>query len=379
MKTLKKIIGIVLTVSLVITSLAACKGTDDTEKTPESETPETITVIDHLGHEVEVPKDIDRIVIGKIYPLASVVSIFFDSAEKIVGMPMQCMTAAKNSLLSELYPEILDAETNYIDGANLNIESLLLLEPDVMLYNAADDATMGQMLRDAGIPAVAISVNKWHYDAIETLENWIDLLSQMFPENNKAQLVTDYSNKVYDRVRERVDGLSDEEKKDVFFLYQYTENMIATSGNHFFGQWWADAVNAHNVGEEIEKDNSVNVNMEQIYKWNPECILITNFTTATPDSLYSNAIGTNDWSNVKAVENKSVYKMPLGMYRSYTCGVDTPVTLLWIAKTVYPELFEDVDITTETKNYYKDVFGIELTDKQAEGIFAPTANASAYQ
>ena len=54
-------------------------------------------------------------------------------------------------------------------------------------------------------------------------------------------------------------------------------------------------------------------------------------------------------------------------------------TLLWIAKTVYPELFEDVDITTETKNYYKDVFGIELTDKQAEGIFAPTANASAYQ
>ncbi len=379
MKTLKRIFGIILTASLLLTAFTACTNDSGTEKTGESNTSETITVIDHLGHEVVVPKDIDRIVIGKIYPLASVVSIFFDSAEKIVGMPIQCMTAAKNSLLSELYPEILNAETNYIDGANLNIESLLLLEPDVMLYNAADDATMGQMLRDAGIPAVAVSVNKWHYDAIETLENWIDLLSQLFPENSKAQLVSDYSKEVYDRIRERVDGLSDEEKKDVFFLYQYTENMIATSGNHFFGQWWADAVNAHNVGEEIEKDNSVTVNMEQIYKWNPECILITNFTTATPDSLYSNAVGNNDWSNVGAVKDKNVHKMPLGMYRSYTCGVDTPVTLLWVAKTVYPELFEDIDITSETKSYYKEVFGIELSDKQAESIFAPAANASAYQ
>ena len=70
--------------------------------------------------------------------------------------------------------------------------------------------------------------------------------------------------------------------------------------------------------------------------------------------------------------------MPLGMYRSYTCGVDTPVTLLWIAKTVYPDLFKDIDITEETKKYYKEVFGITLTDEQATKIFAPTSKASAF-
>ena len=67
--------------------------------------------------------------------------------------------------------------------------------------------------------------------------------------------------------------------------------------------------------------------------------------------------------------------MPLGMYRSYTPGVDTPVTLLWMAKTAYPELFQDIDITQETKTYYKEVFGIELTDQQAASIFTPTAEA----
>ena len=41
--------------------------------------------------------------------------------------------------------------------------------------------------------------------------------------------------------------------------------------------------------------------------------------------------------------------MPLGMYRSYTPGADTPVTLLWMAKTTYPEKFEDINITDENR------------------------------
>ena len=64
------------------------------------------TIVDHAGNEVEVPYDIERIAVADIYPLPSVLSVFFDSAEKIVGMAPASMTAAQNSLLSELYPEI---------------------------------------------------------------------------------------------------------------------------------------------------------------------------------------------------------------------------------------------------------------------------------
>ena len=55
--------------------------------------------------------------------------------------------------------------------------------------------------------------------------------------------------------------------------------------------------------------------------------------------------------------------------------MDTPVTLLWLAKTAYPHLFEDIDIIQETKTYYQEVFGITLTDDQAASIFTPTAQA----
>ena len=76
-----------------------------------------------------------------------------------------------------------------------------------------------------------------------------------------------------------------------------------------------------------------------------------------------------------AVEHQRVYKMPLGMYRSYTPGVDTPVTLLWLAKTAYPLLFEDISIIQETKAYYQEVFGITLNDSQAASIFNPSTQA----
>ena len=332
------------------------------------------TVVDHAGNEVEVPYDIERIAVADIYPLPSVLSVFFDSAEKIVGMAPASMTAAQNSLLSELYPEILNADTSFTDGTTINVEELIKLDPDVVFYGASNPE-IGEQLKNAGIPGIAISVNKWDYNAIETLDNWISLISEMFPDNDKTELVSDYSNEAYDEIQQRVADMTDEERARVFFLFQYSDTTIATSGQNFFGQWWADAIGAVNVAQELTTDNANQVSMEQIYGWNPDTILITNFNQATPDDLFNNTIGSYDWSEIDAIKLGQVYKMPLGMYRSYTPGVDTPITLYWLAKTVYPELFEDIDVTEKTIDYYDSVFGVQLTEEQAESIFIPVTAA----
>lgn len=369
MKNVNKIICLALAFLLLLSAVGCGTKSNNNDNNGDM-----ITVIDHVENVVTVKKDIQRIAVCDIYPLPSVLTVFFDSAEKIVGMAGPSMTAAKNSLLSELYPEILNAETGFIDGTNVNLEELTGLNPDVVFYSA-DDVALGQQLKSAGFAAIAISANKWQYNAIETLNNWIDLLSQLFPQNNKSEKVKEYSSNVYSLVQDRVKNLTDEQREDVFFLFKYSNSNISTSGNSFFGQWWADAVGARNVGAELNTDNSANVNMEQIYKWNPGKIFITNFNQATPDDLYNNSIGNNDWSGISAVKNKSVYKMPLGMYRSYTAGVDTPITLLWLAKVTYPDLFQDIDITAKVKEYYNDVFSITLTDEQANKIFAPVTAA----
>ena len=379
---MKKVFCLFLSVVFSVLLLSGCAETKINESifsdpgVTGDEGAETRTIIDHNGDEVVLPVKIDRIAVTDIFPLPSVLSVFFDSAEKIVAMAPASMTAAQNSLLSELYPEILNADTSAINGTEVNTEELMKSDPQVVFYNASS-VNVGETLKKAGFNAVAISVNKWDYDCIETLNQWLDLLSQIFPEdaNDRAELVRSYSEDAIDLISERTSEISDTERARLFFLFQYSDESIITSGKNFFGQWWADAVGALNVGEEMTEDNSVKTTMEQIYVWNPDTIFITNFTTAYPDDLYNNTVGAYDWSSIDAVNNKRVFKMPLGMYRSYTPGVDTPVTLKWLAKTVYPDLFADIDITAETVEYYKAVFGVELTDEQAEMIFAPLNGA----
>lgn len=377
-KKTTKLLVLMLALAMTMMSLAACGSSGDSE---EAASPDVITVTDHADNQVEVPAEIDKIAVCDIFPLPSVLAVFFDSADKIVGMPEPSMTAAQNGLLGQLYPEILKAETGYIDGTNVNMEELAALEPDVVFYSASSPE-LGDQLKDAGFAAVAISVNKWDYNCIETLNNWIDLLSQMFPESDKAELCRTKSEEMYSLVQDRVKDIPDKERANAFFLFQYSDTTLLTSGQQFFGQWWADAIGAKNVAQELSTDNSVAVNMEQVYSWNPDLIFMTNFNTYYPDDLYNNTVEGYDWSAVRAVQDKNVYKMPLGMYRSYTPGVDCPVTLLWMAKTAYPEKFEDIDVISEAKTYYKDVFGIELTDEQAQSIFEPAQSAGggfAYQ
>ncbi|KRM33529.1 hypothetical protein FC83_GL002780 [Agrilactobacillus composti DSM 18527 = JCM 14202] len=334
-------------------------------------TKQTKTITDQAGNKVTLPKNIKRVaIVGSIWPLPSVMAVFFNSADKIVSMPEPSMVAAKHSLLSELYPGILKAKTASNDGTSINTEELKKVKPDVVFYGA-EDTKMQQKLTNAGFKAVGISVGKWKGNTIETENNWISLLSQIFPKDNKAKILKDYSNKVAKLVQKRTKNIKPAERQSVFFLRQYSSTAIITGGTVSFGQYWADAINVKNVVDIPNSNNVTQVTMEQIYQWNPQHILVTNFNSAMPKDLYNNTVGNYDWGKVAAVKDKQVAKMPMGMYRSYTPGVDTPITLLWVAKTVYPKQFKDINLVKETKAYYKKVFNINLTTKQSNKILKP--------
>lgn len=387
---MKKLVALMMTTVLAL-STVGCSSTSnsqttETEKTVMTEesvatagtiqieeTAKTKLVIDHADVEVEVPTQIDRIVVGNVLPLASVLSVYLGGAEKIVGLHPASMGAAKSGLLSEIYPEILNAETEFISGSEINIEELLKLNPDIVIGVGAEQA---QILRDAGIPAVTVSTSKWNYDVVETYDQWIALFDQIFGESELSQRVSAYSSEVYSMIQERVSTVAEEDKKRVMILFNYDEETMSTSGPNFFGQYWCDATGVINVAEEITDGSNVTINMEQVYEWNPEIIVITNFTSVLPEDLYNNAVGGDDWSTVDAVKNGQVYKMPLGLYRTYTPGADTPVSLQWFAKTVYPELFEDVDINVVTTEYFKEYYNVELTEEQLQSMYEPSRESA---
>lgn len=339
----------------------------------QAETVEKRTFVDDAGVEMEVPEKIDRIVVGA-WQMAAPLAVYLGGGEKIVGMAPASMKAAENGLLGEMYPELLDAETEFYNGGDINMEELLKLDPDIVIGVGEEQA---EAIRAAGIPATVVSVSKWDYDVIETYDHWLETFDAIFGGSAYGKDVTEYSNQVQSAIMEKVSTIPVEERKKVMILFAYSDATMSTSGKGFFGQSWCDLTGAINVGEGIESLGSAAINMEQVYEWNPDVIIITNFTTAQPEDLYNNTIGSDDWSSVNAVKNKQVYKMPLGIYRSYTPGADTPVTLQWFAKAVYPELFQDMDVEQIAKDYYKDFYGFELTDEQLENMFNPPSEASA--
>ena len=375
MKFLKSILAAALTVTLAACSSTGSTASSASSANEEVNVPETVTITDHADRTVEVPTNPDKVAILGIYPLASMLSVYLNSAETIVAMEPASANAAKNSVLIDLYPEIGDITTDILSGEDLNIEALVALEPEVVYYNAADTADL-EKLENAGITAVAFSPTKWKFDVIETFRQWIALLDQIYPSSSKnAKLVDQYSTDIYNMIQETVADV--EEPQKVLFLYQYDENAMITSSSRFFGEWWCKAVGAVNVASDVQAETAnAKITMENDYEWNPDVIVITNFTKATPDDLYNNAIGTDDWSTVKAVQDGRVYKMPLGTYRTYTPSSDTPMTLLWLAQAVYPEKFADVDVRAEVRDYYSELFGITLTEDQIDQMYTPNAAAS---
>lgn len=320
------------------------------------------------------PQKIERIAVAGILPFPSVLCLYLGSAEKIVAIPPASMSAAREGLLGELFPEILKAETSFASGSGVNVEELLSMRPDVVFYLEADRA-VGRSLENAGLSAVAVSPSKYGYDVLRTYEEWICQLAEIFPERaDAARRAVEYGRGVLRLTAARAALIPPEERRRVLFIVREENGRVVTSGKNFFGEYWCGAIGAQNAAEEItaERSNAV-VTLEQIYRWNPDVILITNFTKLTPEDILSRS----SWRTVNAVRRGAVYKMPLALYRAYTPGPDAPMTLLWTARAVYPEFFGDVDVAKEAVKYYKEIFGLNVSEERAREIFALPAAGGA--
>jgi len=53
-------------------------------------------------------------------------------------------------------------------------------------------------------------------------------------------------------------------------------------------------------------------------------------------------------------------------------GVETPLMVKWLAKIQHPQLFEDLDMRKEVSDFYKEVYGFELTEAMLDEILNDT-------
>lgn len=333
----------------------------------------TRTIVDQVGNTVHLPEKIERVVIASVWPLASVYCQMFGT-DKLVGLDPAIVSAAENSMLIQIAPDIGSIETGFSKNGNLNAEELLALDPDVVLYASGVMADY-DIATQAGIPAVGFSLSIKDYNAVETIHTWIEQLAAVMgvePGDNSKYV--EYGRRIQQLVADRIATVPEEQRPRAMFIHRYDNATLAVPGTGTWADYWITASGARNVG--ADNAGTPSVSMEQVYSWNPDRIYITNFNDALPEDLYSNALGGHDWSAVKAVQDQQVKKIPLGIYRWYVTNTDSPLMLLWMAKQHHPDLFADIDMDQVTADFYKEFYNLELTAADLQSIWNPSREAA---
>lgn len=378
----RKILIAVLIFSMM---LVGCKNEENKKNGAESEaTKQTETankdeeyreVVDQAGRTVKVPKDPKRVVIT-FWPMGSAYTLFQGSAETIVGMDPAMVSVAKNSLLTRIDPNVANVDSSFInaDGV-INEESLMKLNPDLALIPAYATDQL-EIFEKLGVPTIVFDVTVEDFNTVETFMSWVDLLGKAFGKESKATAIREYGEKTLKEIAERTKNLSEADKPKALLLINYDEAGKSTSGEKQFARFELESTGAIHVARDV-KENFIQLDMEQIYKWNPDIIYLSTFTAYKPEDLYNNTAAANDdWSQVKAVKNKNVHKFPIGIFHWYPPSADAPLALLWLAKNNNPDLFKDVDLSKRIKDYYKDLYDIELSDADIDFIFNPSSEVA---
>lgn len=372
---MKKRIAALLLFS-VMTVLTAC-GSKETAETGKSETEvvqeaetgneeESVTedaslegkivIEDQLGKTIEFDAVPQRVA-TTIMPFPYIYYAMMGNTDTLVGVNPSSIKAYEDSVLKDMYPELASAETAFT-GTDfvVNVEEVLKLQPDVVFqWNYMEEEI--EKMEAAGIKVVALQ-----YGSLEDLETWINILGKLFDKEERAEELLAYFHESVKEVTDKTETLTEDQIRKVLLMY----DNLKVSGTGFLN-YWVESAGGVNYAKDLSGEQ-LNVNMEQIYEWNPEIVFIGNFTDMQPSDLVENKLEGQDWSVVEAVKNKQVYKVPIGGYRWDPPGVETPLTVKWVAKIQHPELFADIDMRQETADFFKEVYDFTLTEEMLDMI-----------
>lgn len=385
---MKKLIAMVMA-GCICLSLTACGSTAQTEQTVETTTQtETVqeevstqeqssevaqtgthTVTDHAGNIVEVPDHIERVVIDQIPILSTYMSYFQGSAPYIVGYCGSFKSTISETVLKNIAPELMESSETVYAQSDLNIEEIIKLKPDVILYNA-NNKEHAEILKASGIPAVGFATvgADTPADPLERYKEWLKLLEDVFGETGKMDSFLAKGDEIVADVEAKIAEVPEEERPTAMILFKLADGVPQVAGKGVFGDFWLQHLGVKNVASEAQ--GFAQVSFEQIYQWDPQVLFLNGpgLLNLTEQDVLDNAVEGIDFSSIQAVKDGRVYDTTLGMWNWFTPNPDAPLVLAWLACNTYPEQFADYPLEDTIREYYQEFYGYEIADEELEGM-----------
>ncbi len=316
----------------------------------------TVLVTDSAGRTVNVPEKVNKI--GCLYAFSGHVVAMLGKGPNVVAV---VEGLKRDKLLTQMVPTIKDTMTPVSSGA-INIEELIKADPDIVFVQTDTASNPGEVekLQKTGIPFLVVAFN-----SIKEQQFAIEMIGKAIGAEDKAKEYIDYYNSCIKQVLDKADRIPESQK---LRLYHSVNEAARTDTRNTLPADWIEVTGAINVS--VDKnlkliEDKHFASLEQIYLWDPEVIMANESGVA--DYILTN----KQWAGLKAVKDRKVYQMPNGISRwGHPGSLETPLAVLWTAKTLYPEMFTEINMAAETKAFYKEFFNFELTDEDVTKILA---------
>ncbi|WP_391503245.1 ABC transporter substrate-binding protein [Escherichia marmotae] len=317
------------------------------------------TFTDQIGREVKVPDKVDRIVVLQHQTLNLLVQM--NATDKIVGV-MSNWKQQLGSNYARLAPELV-SKASLGDLTHVDAEKLVALHPQVVFVTNYAPQEMIDKISSLGIPAVAISLR--HDDEgeknklnptmadeeqayVKGLYEGIMLIGNIINKPEEAKALIKATENGRNIVSERLQNLPEEKR-----IRAYMANPeLTTYGSGKYTGLMMKYAGAVNVAASTIKGFK-QVSMEQVIAWNPQVIFVQNRYPGVVNEIRSNP----QWQVIDAVKNHRVYLMPeYAKAWGYPMPEAMGIGELWMAKKLYPEKFNDIDMHKIANDWYRKFY-----------------------
>lgn len=327
------------------------------------------TVIDQLNRRVTIPDHIERAVILQHQTLNIVVQL--NATKQIVGV-LSKWDKQLGKGYDRLAPELIGMATPG-DLQSVNIESLLALKPDVVFVTNYFPQESIEQITQMGVPVIAISLRKDSQDDAtklnpimanedeaysEGLKEGIRLIADVFEKESQGEALIQaaFANRSLLAAR-----LKDIPKAQRVKTYMANPNLETYGSGKYTGLMMEHA-GAYNVAAATVKGFQ-KVSMESVLGWDPAVIFVQN---RYPDVVTEIQKAT-EWQTISAVKNDKVYLMP-EYAKAWGYPMPEAIALgeLWVAKKLYPNRFQDIDLDKMVNAYYQKFYRTNYQDYNAK-------------
>jgi iron complex transport system substrate-binding protein len=330
--------ALAVTATLFLLTLACCA--------------ETVTITDFTGQEVEVNAPINKTV--SLSGAASEILWALDGGESMVGRSS-----------SSNFPPALESVTVVGKHSNApDLELIMELQPGIVIADTMLSEENRKVLEEDGI---AVVVERF-IDPLRTLQV-IENLGKALGKEERASELSGQLKSYQDLIKERTSGVKQEDRPTVFFEWLGKPYHSASNGTSYDN--FIDFAGGVNLAAN-ESTDYPDVSPEWVIEKDPDMILhilgsSKDYSQEELKEWRNEIMSRPELQNLRAVKEGRVYVLS----GTVATGVRSAIGELYIAKWLYPELFEDTDPDAEHERLIEKFYNMDLA-----GDYAYPSNAS---